>query len=101
MKNIKNYIWESFNDAELMTQDLFDWWEEHCTEDAYNSRSKFIKDMKAMVKKQNDTLVQDAFDYLTNECEWDEKDVTRWEKDLVQVLSQLAQDEIDELLDKF
>lgn len=57
--------------------------------------------MKAMVKKQNDTLVQDAFDYLTNECEWDEKDVTRWEKDLVQVLSQLAQDEIDELLDKF
>ena len=23
MKNIKNFIWESFNDAELMTQDLY------------------------------------------------------------------------------
>ena len=98
MKDIKNFIWESSkDDLELMTQDLFDWWDEHCTEDGYNSHSEFKKDMRAMAKKQNDMLVDDAFDYLTNECDWDEKDVERWEDDLVHVLAQLAQDALDEL----
>lgn len=92
MKDIKNFIWESSNNLELMTQDLFDWWDEHCTVDGYSSHSEFTKDMRAMAKKQNDKLVDDAFDYLTNECEWDEKDVERWEDDLVHVLAQMAQD---------
>lgn len=93
MKDIKNFIWESSqDDLELMTQDLFDWWDEHCTEDGYSSHSEFTKDMRAMAKKQNDMLVDDAFDYLTNECEWDEKDVERWEDDLVRVLAQMAKD---------
>ena len=39
----------------------------------------------------------EPFDYLTNECEWDEKDVERWEDDLVHVLAQMAQDALDEL----
>lgn len=93
MKDIKNFIYESSqDDVELMTQDLFDWWDEHCTVDGYSSHSEFTKDMRAMAKKQNDKLVDDAFDYLTNECEWDEKDVERWEDDLVHVLAQMAQD---------
>ena len=97
MKDIKNFIMESSNNLELMTQDLADWWEYNGMEDCYDSHSEFIKDMRAMAKKQNDKLVDDAFDYLTNECEWDEKDVERWEDDLVHVLAQLAQDELDEL----
>jgi len=40
-----------------MTQDLADWWDEHYKEDFYDSRSEFIKDMKAMAKKQNDQLI--------------------------------------------
>ena len=96
MKDIKNFIMESSNNLELMTQDLADWWEYNGMEDCYDSHSEFIKDMRAMAKKQNDKLVDDAFDYLTNECEWDEKDVERWEDDLVHVLAQLAQDELDD-----
>ena len=97
MKDIKNFIWESSNNVELMTQDLADWWENNGMEDCYDSRSEFIKDMKALAKKQNDTLVNDALLYLMDECEWDMDDVDKCKDDLIDWLAQVAQQELDEL----
>lgn len=98
MKDIKDFILESSqDDLEDMANDLSYWWDDHCSEDGYDSRSEFIKDMKAMSKKKNDMLVDDAFNYLENECEWDRKDIERWEDNLIGVLAQWAQDELDEL----
>ena len=95
MKDIKDFIKESSqDDLEEMTQDLMDWWDEHCKEDGYDSRSEFIKDMKAMSKKQNDPLVQDAFSYLTDQCEWNEKDVDKFKDNLTNTLAQWAKDEL-------
>ena len=50
--------------------------------------------MKAMADKENDPLVDDAFDYLENECEWDHKDIERWKDNLIEVLSQWAKDQL-------
>ncbi len=97
MKDIKNFIWESSNNLELMTQDLVDWWEYNCTEDCYDSHSEFVKDMKALAKKQNDILVNNALLYLMDECEWDMNDVDKCKDDLVNWLAQVAQKELDEL----
>jgi hypothetical protein len=95
MKDIKNFILESSqDDLEDMTNDLSEWWDEHCVEDGYNSRHEFMDDMKAMADKENDPLVDDAFDYLENECEWDRKDIEHWEDDLIEVLSQWAKDQL-------
>lgn len=97
MKDITNFIMESSNNLELMIGDLADWWEYHGMEDCYDSRSEFIKDMKSLAKKQNDILVNDAMGYLMDECEWDENDVNKCKEDLVNALSKMAQDELDEL----
>ena len=36
MKDIKNFIYESSqDDLEDMTNDLSEWWDEHCVEDGY------------------------------------------------------------------
>jgi len=98
MKDIRLFIKESSqDDLEEMTQDLADWWDEHYKEDFYDSRSEFIKDMKAMAKKQNDQLVKDAFDYLTDECEWNKKTINQFKNNIVYVLAQWAKDELDEM----
>ena len=78
-----------------MTNDLTKWWYTHCTEDGYDSRHAFMDDMKAMANEENDLLVDDAFYYLEDECGWDRKDIERWEKDLIAVLVQLANDELN------
>ena len=78
-----------------MTIDLTKWWYTHCTEDGYDSRHAFMDDMKAMANEENDLLVDDAFYYLEDECGWDRKDIERWEKDLIAVLVQLANDELN------
>lgn len=96
MKDIKNFIMESSNNLELMTQDLADWWEYNGMEDCYDSHSEFIKDMKALAKKQNDILVNNALLYLMDECEWDENDVDKCKEDIVNWLAQLAQIELDD-----
>lgn len=98
MKDIKNFIKESSNNLEeLLTQDLSEWWEYNGMEDCYDSRSEFIKDMKSLVKKQNDILVNDAILYLMDDCEWDENDVDKCKEDIVNMLAKMAQDELDEL----
>ena len=98
MKDIKNFIKEaSQDDLEDMTQDLSYWWDENAKSDFYDSRSEFIKDMKAMTKKQNDQLVQDAFDYLTDECEWDKKVVSQFKNNIINVLVQWANDILEEM----
>ena len=98
MKDIKNFIKEaSQDDLEDMTQDLSYWWDENVKSDFYDSHSEFIKDMKAMTKKQNDKLVQDAFDYLTDECEWDKKVVAQFKNNIINVLVQWANDTLEEM----
>lgn len=96
MKDIKNFILESSqNDLEDMTNDLSEWWDTHCTEDGYDSRHEFMDDMKAMADEENDPLVDDAFNYLEDECGWDRKDIERWEEDLIAVLVQWASDQLN------
>ena len=69
MKDIKKFILESSqDDLEDMTNDLSEWWDTHCTEDGYDSRHAFMDDMKAMADEENDSLVDDAFNYLEDEC---------------------------------
>ena len=96
MKDIKNFIYESSqDDLEDMTSDLSEWWDTHCTEDGYDSRYAFMDDMKAMADEENDSLVDDAFNYLEDECGWDRKDIEHWEEDLIAVLVQWASDQLN------
>ena len=66
-----------------MTNDLSKWWYTHCTEDGYDRRHAFMDDMKSMADGENDSLVDDTFYYLEDECGWDRKDIEHWEKTLL------------------
>lgn len=78
-----------------MTNDLSKWWYTYCTEDEYDRRHAFMDDMKSMADGENDSLVDDAFYYLEDECGWDRKDIEHWEEDLIAVLVQLASDQLN------
>lgn len=99
MKDIKNFINEGgrsgrhvyFSD---MVDDLEVWWEDNCTEDCYNSHSEYIKAMKALAKKQDYSIVDDAIEYLDDKLRWPEWCTETWEKDIIKTLVKWAEDAI-------
>ena len=95
MKNLKDFITESNTDLEEMIDDLSEWWGDHINSNGYENNREFRKDMEAMAKGLNDPLVDSAFYALSGEYGWSEHEVDKNADDLIEVLTQWAQDKLE------
>ena len=101
MKDIKNFInegrrgrrWQGLYFSDLV-QDLEEWWDDNYAEDCYNSHSEFVKDMKALAKKEDYKIINDAFDYLEDELRVPDIHLGNWGKDIIKTLVKWAEDAI-------
>ena len=100
MKTIKDYISEhkisesNIDNEELeelmddISRAVENWFDLHCRKDAYVSTSEWRKDLKYMVKKQNDFATSECIDYISDDFD----DLDDYYDEIEDMLAKFAED---------